>query len=113
MHHQSNRTLQDIRTTLPPAAVIAAATTFFARRNAIYTAFLEKEGPGWATYRGQGGEEIAVGAQVAPDGFTRVTGSSYMFDQQVARFLSLLPAAPPEVPVLPLAAGDAVTGQGA
>ncbi len=112
MHQQSNRTLQDARTTLPPAAVITAATTFFARRNAIYTAFLEKEGPGWATYRGQGGEEIAVGAQVAPDGFTRVTGSSYMFDAQVARFLSLLPPAPPEVPVLPLAAGDAEPGSG-
>ncbi len=106
MHRQINRTLQDVRTTLPPSAVIAAATTFFARRNAIYTAFLEKEGPGWASYRGQGGEEIAIGAQVTPDGFTRATGSSYMFDQQVARFLSLLPPAPAAVPVIPLTAGD-------
>ncbi len=99
MHQQSARTLQDVRTTIAPEAVIAAATAFFSRRNAIYSAFLETEGPGWATYRGQGGEEIAIGAQVAVDGHTRVTGSSYMFDQQVARFLSTLPPAPP-LPVL-------------
>ena len=106
MHQQSTRTLQDVRTTLTPDEVVAAATSFFARRNAIYTAFLEKQGPGWATYRGQGGEEIAVGAQVAHDGVTRVTGSSYMFDQQVARFLSLLPPAPDEVAMTTLASGE-------
>jgi len=101
-HQQSARTLQDVRTTLSPDAVIAAATEFFTRRNGIYTAFPEKEGPGWATYRGQGGEEIAIGAQVAADGATRVSGSSYMFDAQVARFLSSLPPAPPapETPAL-------------
>ncbi len=105
--------MQEVRTTLTPDAVIAAATTFFARRNAIYTAFLEKQGPGWATYRGQGGEEIALGAQVAHDGVTRVTGSSYLFDQQVARFLSMLPPAPPEVPMTPLAAGEEIaSGEG-
>lgn len=114
MHQQSTRTLQDVRTTLTPDAVIAAATTFFARRNAIYTAFLEKQGPGWATYRGQGGEEIAVGTQVVHDGVTRVTGSSYLFDQQVARFLSLLPPAPAEVDMTTLVAGEeAASGEGA
>ncbi len=113
MHQQSTRTLQDVRTTLTPDAVIAAATTFLARRNSIYTAFLEKDGPGWATYRGQGGEEIAIGAQVAHDGVTRVTASSYLFDQQVARFLSLLPPAPPEVAMTTLAAGeDGASGEG-
>jgi hypothetical protein len=106
MHLQTKRTLQDVRTTLAPEAVIAAATEFFARRNAIYTAFLEKSGPGWASYRGQGGEEIAVAAQPTADGFTRVSGSSYMFDQQVARFLSTLPPAPPEVVPAALAAGE-------
>jgi len=113
MHQQSTRTLQDVRTTLTPDEVIAAATTFFARRSGIYSAFLEKQGPGWASYRGQGGEEIALGAQRAVDGATRVTGSSYMFDQQVARFLSTLPPAPPLAQQPVLAAGDAareVTG---
>lgn len=112
MHQQSTRTLQDVRTTLTPDAVIAAATDFFARRNSIYTAFLEKQGPGWATYRGQGGEEIAIGAQLTHDGVTRVTGSSYMFDQQVARFLSQLPVAPAEVAMSTLAAGeDSASGE--
>lgn len=106
MHHQTTRTLQDVRTTLAPEAVIAAATEFFARRNAIYTAFLEKSGPGWASYRGQGGEEIAVAAQIAADGATRVSGSSYMFDAQIARFLSTLPPAPPEVVPPALPAGE-------
>lgn len=108
MHHQTTRTLQDVRTTLAPEAVIAAATEFFARRNAIYTAFLEQSGPGWATYRGQGGEEIAMAAQVAADGVTRVSGSSYMFDAQVARFLSTLPPAPPSVMPPALASGTEV-----
>jgi hypothetical protein len=108
MHHQTTRTLQDVRTTLAPDAVIAAATEFFARRNAIYTAFLEKSGPGWATYRGQGGEEIAMAAQVTADGATRVSGSSYMFDAQVARFLSTLPPAPPEIVPQALPAADEV-----
>lgn len=106
MHHQTTRTVQDVRTTLAPEAVIDAATEFFARRNAIYTAFLEQSGPGWASYRGQGGEEIALAAQLATDGATRVSGSSYMFDAQVARFLSTLPPAPPEVVSPALPAGE-------
>jgi hypothetical protein len=93
-HHQTTRTLQDARTTLAPDAVIAAATEFFTRRSGIYTAFPEREGTGWATFRGQGGEEIALAAQVGPDGATHVSGSSYLFDAQVARFLSTLPPAP-------------------
>jgi hypothetical protein len=94
MHYQTTRTLQDVRTTMAPEAVLSAATEFFARRNAIYTAFPEQSGPGWATYRGQGGEEIALAVQLAADGTTCVTGSSYLFDAQVARFLSTLPPAP-------------------
>ncbi len=107
MHQQSSRTLQDVRTALTPDEVIAAATTFFSRKSGIYSAFLEKQGSGWASYRGQGGEEIALGTQVDIDGVTHVSGSSYMFDQQVARFLSTLPPAPP-LPERPaLEAGDA------
>lgn len=87
---QLARTLQEAVTTLTPAQVVAAAKTFFARRNGIYTAFIEKEGPGYATFRGQGGEEIVIGTSTG-EGGTRVSGSTYLFDQQVARFLSSLP----------------------
>ena len=93
MNIQSTRTLQEARTTLAPAEVIAAAKSFFSRRNAIYSAFVEREGPTWVVLRGQGGEEITIAAD-ENTGATRVTGSTYMFDQQVARFLSTLPPAP-------------------
>ena len=90
MNQQSDRTLQTTRTTLPGAEVLAAAKRFFARRNTIYAAFVEKEGPTYVALRGQGGEELIVG--VAPvEGGTQVTGSTYLFDQQVARFLGTLP----------------------
>jgi hypothetical protein len=73
--------------------VLRAAREFFSRRNAIYAAYVEKEGPNYLTFRGQGGEEIVIAA-FAQDGATIVNGSSYMFDQQVARFLaSLAPVA--------------------
>ena len=90
MNQQIDRTVQTARTTLPAAEVLAAAKRFFARRNTIYVAFVEKEGPTYVALRGQGGEELIVG--VAPvDGGTQVTGSTYLFDQQLARFLSTLP----------------------
>ncbi len=92
-YSQRARTIQEAMTTANPAEVIAEAKRFFGRRSSIYSAFLEKEGPGWASFRGQGGEEIAVGTAPA-DGATRVTASTYLFDQQVARFLSSLPAPP-------------------
>ena len=91
MNYQSSRTLQEAVTTASPAEVIAEAKQFFGRRSGIYAAFLEKEGPGWAGFRGQGGEEIVVGTAPA-EGGTRVSASTYLFDQQVARFLSTLPA---------------------
>ena len=91
MNSQLKRTLQEAVTTASPAEVIAAAKRFFARRNGIYSAFLEKEGDGWVNLRGQGGEEIVIGTSPA-EGGTRVSGSTYLFDQQVARFLSTLPA---------------------
>lgn len=40
--------------------------------------------------RGQGGEEIVIAA-TAEGGSTSVTASSYLFDAQVAQFLSTLP----------------------
>ena len=89
---QTSRTLQETRTSLAPAEVLSTAKRFFARRNNVYAAFLEREGPTFIVLRGQGGEELLIGVQPA-DGGTRVTGSSYLFDQQIARFFSTLPPA--------------------
>lgn len=90
------RTQQEVNTALDGASVLAAATEFFTTRSGIYAAFPEKSGPTYVALRGQGGEEVIFGVAELPGG-TRVTGSSYMFDQQIARFLSMLPAyiAPP------------------
>ena len=88
----SQRTLQESTTSLAPNDVLARAKDFFTQRNPLYATFLEKEGPGYATFRGQGGEEIVIAA--APkDGATLVTGSTYLFDMQIARFFATLPAA--------------------
>ncbi|MCU0624916.1 MAG: hypothetical protein MUF21_00275 [Gemmatimonadaceae bacterium] len=102
------RTLQEAATALDGAAVLARAVDFFASQNGIYAAFPEKEGPTFVALRGQGNEELIIGVAPLPEG-TRVTGSSYLFDQQIARFLSTLPpyVAPPEPPAL--AEGDAST----
>jgi hypothetical protein len=91
MNIQEDRTLQETRTTLSVADVIAAAKVFFARRNSLYAAFVEKEGPNFVSLRGQGGEEVLIGAVPGAGSGTRVTGSTYMFDQQVARFFATLP----------------------
>ena len=94
MNIQEDRTLQETHTTLSAADVLAEAKRFFARRNSIYAAFVDKEGPTFVSLRGQGGEEILIGAAAAPNGAgTRVTGSTYLFDQQVARFFATLPPA--------------------
>lgn len=96
-HQQSGRTLQQQRTSIPAAEVLVAAREFFSRQSGIYAAFLEKEGPNWMSLRGQGGEEIAIAA-TEEMGATSVSASSYMFDAQVAQFLtSLPPAAVPAV----------------
>ena len=89
---QSNRTLQECRTTLAPAEVLTKAKQFFSQRNSLYATFLDKEGPTFCTFRGQGGEEIVIGV-TTKDGATLVTGSSYLFDMQVARFFATLPLA--------------------
>lgn len=83
-------TLQEHHTPLSPEDVLARARKFFAHRNPLYAAFIEKEGPEFVTFRGQGGEEIVIAA-TPKDGATLVTGSTYLFDMQVARFFSTLP----------------------
>jgi hypothetical protein len=90
---QQDRTMQQTMTTLSPAEVLSAAKQFFARRANIYAAYLDKEGPTFVSLRGQGGEEVVVAARVTADG-TEVTGSTYIFDQQLARFFSTLPPFP-------------------
>ena len=87
---QTERTLQEYCTTLPPADVLARAKQWFAKRNGIYATFLEREGPTFVNFRGQGGEEIVIAATPAPEG-TLVTGSTYLFDMQIARFFATLP----------------------
>lgn len=79
---------------MPPEAVLAAAKTFFARRNPIYAVFLEKEGPSYVTFRGQGGEELVIGVAPAEGGGTLVRGSTYLYDAQVSRFFTTLEPVP-------------------
>jgi hypothetical protein len=85
------------RTRLPPTEVLARAKTFFARRNPLYAAFLEKEGDTFATFRGQGGEELVIGV-ASVDGATVVRASTYLFDMQAGRFFATLPPPPSAVP---------------
>jgi len=92
----SQRTLQETTTSLSGSDVLSRAKTFFSSRPTLYATFLDMEGPGHCTFRGQGGEEIVIGVSPATDGaVTRVTGSSYLFDMQVARFFTTLPPASP------------------
>ena len=108
--HQSQRTLQEFRTTATPEEVLAEAKDFFTRRNAIYATFIDRDGPTFVSFRGQGGEELIIAA-VAQDGATRVTGSTYLFDQQIARFFTTLPPYQLEETLLP--AGPAAEGASA
>lgn len=87
------RTLLEYRTSLDPQNVLDAARSFFTRRNSLYAAFIEQESPTHVTLRGQGGEELVIAASTTPGGGTLVTGSSYLFDAQIARFFSTLPPA--------------------
>jgi hypothetical protein len=87
----SQQTVQETTTDLPAAEVLARAKSFFASRPSLYATFLDKEAPGFCSFRGQGGEEIIIAASPAPDGGTRVTGSTYLFDMQLSRFFTTLP----------------------
>ncbi|PYP76957.1 MAG: hypothetical protein DMD35_16590 [Gemmatimonadetes bacterium] len=101
--NQSQRTLQEYRTTLTPAEVLAAAKQFFSRRNSLYATFLDREGPTFVSFRGQGGEELIIAA-ATDGGSTRVTGSTYLFDMQIARFFTTLPPFKLEETLLPASA---------
>ncbi len=84
--------MQEYTTSLAPAATLDAAKSFFSGRNNIYSAFLEQESAQHITMRGQGGEELVIGV-IADGQGTRITGSTYLFDQQIARFFATLPPA--------------------
>lgn len=84
--------VHEITTTLPAQEVIERAKVFFTERVPHVGAFLEKEGPTFATFRGQGGEEIAVAA-IEGEAGTRVRASSLLFTQSISRFYSTLPVA--------------------
>ena len=86
---KSERTLQEVTTSLSGDDVLARAKSFFGSRPSLYATFIDKEGPGFVSFRGQGTEEIVI-AVGQGDGGTRVTGSSYLFDMQVARFFATL-----------------------
>jgi len=87
---QATRTLLETHTSAAPADVLQRAKAFFAGRHSIYSAFVEREGPHYVALRGQGGEELIVHAAPSSTG-SRVTGSSYLFDAQIARFFATLP----------------------
>jgi hypothetical protein len=102
MNQQSSRQLQERATSLGVQAVLDEAVLFFSRQSGVYAAFPEKRGAAHVMLRGQGGEEIAIAARES-EGRTLVSGSTYLFDQQVARFLDALPPpAPSIVAVVPL-----------
>ncbi len=112
MNYQRDRTLLEATTSLAPADVLKAAKEFFSRRPSIYTAFIEKESTTHVAMRGQGGEELVIGVRPAEGGGTAVTGSTYLFDQQINRFFTTLPPveqkapAPLELPASTDATGD-------
>ncbi len=98
---QLARTLQETVTSLSPSEVLSEAKIFFSRQSGVYAAFVEQESPTHLTLRGQGGEEVVIATAPADNG-RRVTASSYLFDQQIARFLSTLPPADSRVgPAIP------------
>lgn len=78
---------------LAPAEVVRRAKVFFTTHVPATGAFVERESARHLVLRGQGGEEIVIAAMPV-DGGSAVRGSSLLFDQQVKRFFSTLPAAP-------------------
>ena len=67
--------VHEMTTTLSGAEVISRAKTFFAERVPQYGTFLERESAVHATFRGQGGEEIAI-AVIAMGDTTRIRAST-------------------------------------
>ena len=80
----------EVVTTMGGPEILRRAKHFFAERVPLNAAYPEREGPGYLTLRGQGGEEIAFAIWATPAG-TRVRASTLFFDQVVDRFLSTLP----------------------
>jgi hypothetical protein len=80
----------EVVTTMEAPEVLMRAKRFFGERVPLYAAYPEREGPGYLTLRGQGGEEIAFAVWPTSAG-TRVRVSTLLFDQVVDRFLSTLP----------------------
>jgi hypothetical protein len=76
-------------TSLAAADVLRRAKEFFPERVPASAAFLEEEGPNFAVFRGQGGEELTVAVFESADG-TRVRASTLLFDQSIGRFFSTL-----------------------
>lgn len=90
---QSAQTVLETVTSLSGDDVLARAKQFFSSRPSLYATFLDREGPSFASFRGQGTEEIVIGVGANDVGGTRVTGSTYLYDMQVARFFATLPPA--------------------
>lgn len=103
---KSSRTLQQFRTSLPPSEVLARAKQFFTRHISLYATYIEKDEPTYCTFRGQGVEEIVIGV-TTDGGATVVSGSTYLYDMQVARFFTTLP---PAAQVAAVAAAAAAGG---
>lgn len=82
----------EILTTLAPEDVVRRAKVFFATHVPATSAFVETESARHIVLRGQGGEEIVI-ASVPAAGGSAVRASTLLFDQQVLRFFTTLPAA--------------------
>ncbi len=78
-------------TTLSGDEVLERVKSFFAERVPHYGAYLEHAGPTHVTFRGQGGEEIAVAVMSDAAG-ARVRASTLLYDQALGRFFSTLPS---------------------
>lgn len=82
--------MHEMITELAQHEVLDRAKAFFLERVPHYGAYLEKEGPNFATFRGQGGEEVTVAAFPLSNG-TRVRASSLLYNQAIDRLFSILP----------------------
>lgn len=80
----------EMTTSLTGAEVLVRAKQFFAERVPHLGAFPEREEAHFASFRGQGGEELTIAVFASADG-TRVRASTLLFDQAVGRFFSTLP----------------------
>ena len=94
-HRREIDVVHETMTSLSGDEVLRRAKEFFAERVPHFGAFLEQEGPTYATFRGQGGEEIAI-AVIEAEAGTRVRASSLLFDQTIDRLYSTLPASDEE-----------------